>query len=96
MTKTLRSMILSPIGLLVVAATLAAAQPAASPATHELLLQLGPAGSGAEISLTGNMHTVHGAFLLKRGAVHFDPATGKASGEVVFDATSGKTGNGSR
>ena len=88
-------MVLSPIGLLVVAAALAAAQPAA-PVTHELQLQLDPAGSGADISLTGNVHTVHGAFLLKRGAIHFDPATGKASGEVVFDATSGKTGNGSR
>jgi polyisoprenoid-binding protein YceI len=61
-----------------------------------LLLQLDPAGSGADISLTGNVHTVHGTFLLKHGAIHFDPATGKASGEVVFDATSGKTGNGSR
>ena len=59
-------------------------------------LQLDPAGSGADISLTGNVHTVHGAFLLKRGAIHFDPTTGRASGEVVFDATSGKTGNGSR
>ena len=88
-------MVLGPIGLLVAAAALAAAQPAA-PVTHELLLQLDPAGSGADISLTGNLHTVHGAFLLKRGAIHFDPATGKASGEVVFDATSGKTGNGSR
>ena len=89
-------MVLSPIGLLVVAAALAAAQPAAPPVTHELLLQLNPAGSGADISLTGNLHTVHGAFLLKRGAIHFEPATGRAGGEVVFDATSGKTGNGSR
>jgi polyisoprenoid-binding protein YceI len=96
MTKTLRSMVLSPIGLVVVAAALATAQPTAPPVTHELVLQLDPAGSGADISLTGNVHTVHGAFLLQRGAIHFDPATGKASGEVVFDATSGKTGNNSR
>jgi polyisoprenoid-binding protein YceI len=96
MTKTVRSMVLCPIGLLVVAAALAAAQPAAPPVTRELLLQLDPAGSEAEISLTGNVHTVHGTFRLKRGAIHFDPATGRASGEVVFDATSGKTGNGSR
>jgi polyisoprenoid-binding protein YceI len=96
MTKTLRSIVLSPIALLVVAAALAAAQPAAAPATHELLLQLDPARSGADIALTGNLHTVEGAFLLKHGAIHFDSATGKASGEVVFDATSGKTGNGSR
>jgi polyisoprenoid-binding protein YceI len=96
MTKTLRSIVLSPIVLLVVSAALAAAQPAGAPITHELLLQLDPAGSGAEISLTGNVHTVHGTFLLKRGAIHFDPGTGRASGEVVFDATSGKTGNSSR
>jgi polyisoprenoid-binding protein YceI len=67
----------------------------ASPA-QELLLQLDPAKSGAHIILTGNMHTVDGSFSLKRGAIHFNPATGSASGEVVFDATSGKTGNGSR
>jgi polyisoprenoid-binding protein YceI len=96
MTKTLRSMVLSLIGLLVVAAALAAAQPAGAPVAHELLLQLDPARSGADITLTGNLHTVEGAFLLKRGAIHFDPATGRASGEVVFDATSGKTGNSSR
>jgi polyisoprenoid-binding protein YceI len=96
MKKTLRSMALAPIGLLVVAAALAAAQSAEAPVTHELLLQLDPARSGADITLTGNLHTVEGAFLLKRGAIHFDPATGKASGEVVCDATSGKTGNNSR
>jgi polyisoprenoid-binding protein YceI len=96
MTKTLRSMVLSSISLLVVAAALAAAQPAAAPVIHELLLELDPAGSGADISLTGNVHTVHGTFRLKRGAIHFDPATGRASGEVVFDATSGETGNHSR
>jgi polyisoprenoid-binding protein YceI len=96
MTKTLRSAVLSPIGLLVAAAVLAAAQSAEAPVTHELLLQFDPARCGADIALTGNLHTVEGAFLLKRGAIHFDPATGKASGEVVFDAASGKTGNNSR
>jgi polyisoprenoid-binding protein YceI len=80
---------------LIVATTLGAAQPAA-PVTHELLLQLDPARSGAGITLAGNLHTVEGTFLLKRGVIHFDPATGKASGEVAFDATSGKTGNSSR
>jgi len=89
-------MVLGPIGLLLVSATLSAAQSAAAPVTHELLLQLDPARTGADITLTGNLHTVEGAFRLKRGAIHFDPATGKAGGEVVFDATSGKTGNGSR
>lgn len=89
-------MVLSPIVILVVSASLAAAQSAAAPLTHELKLQLDPGRSGADIALTGNLHTVEGTFQLKRGAIHFDPATGKASGEVVFDATSGKTGNNSR
>jgi polyisoprenoid-binding protein YceI len=89
-------MVLGPIVLLVLSAALAAAQPAGAPVAHELLLQLDPARSGADIALTGNLHTVEGTFRLKRGAIHFDPATGTASGEVVFDATSGKTGNGSR
>ncbi|MGZ4822831.1 MAG: YceI family protein [Terriglobales bacterium] len=95
MTKTFRSTVVAPIGLLVVAAALAAAQPAPPP-SHELLLQLDPARTTADITLTGNLHTVKGTFLLKRGAIHFDPATGKASGEIAFDATSGKTGNSSR
>src|SRR5271157_5437323 len=94
MTKTFRSIVVGQIGLLVAVAALAA-QPAA-PVTHELLLQLDTARSGADITLAGNLHTVKGAFLLKRGTIQFDPATGKASGEIVFDATSGKTGNGSR
>jgi len=67
-----------------------------APPAQELLLQLDPARSGADIVLVGNLHTVDGSFSLERGTVHFDPATGKASGEIVFDATSGKTGNGSR
>jgi polyisoprenoid-binding protein YceI len=39
---------------------------------------------------------VHGNFRCKRGELHFDPASGKVTGEVVFDATSGQSGNGSR
>ena len=68
---------------------------AQSPA-HELQLQPDPARSGAGITLTGNFHTVEGSFALKRGTIRYNPATGKASGEIVFDATSGKTGNDGR
>ncbi len=96
MTRTLRSIVVGPIGLLAVAAALAAGQQAAAPANHELLLQLDPGRSGADIILAATLHTVKGTFLLKRGVIHFDPATGKASGEIAFDATSGKTGNSSR
>jgi len=95
MTRTFRSIVLGQIGLLVVAAALAA-QTSSGPLAHELLLQLDAARSEADITLAGNLHTVKGTFLLKRGAIQFDPATGKADGEIIFDATSGKTGNGSR
>ena len=95
MTRTLRAIVLGPIGLLIVAATLTA-QPAPAPVAHGVLLQLDAARSGADITLAGNLHTVKGTFLLKRGAVQFDPATGEASGEIAFDATSGKTGNSPR
>ena len=63
---------------------------------HDILLQLDIAKSTAEISLVGNLHTVEGSFQSKRGVIHYDPASGKATGEVVFDANSGKTGNNSR
>jgi polyisoprenoid-binding protein YceI len=80
--------------LLILAAALAGQSPAQ--VSHELLLQLDATQSGAEITLEGNLHTVKGTFLLKRGSIRFDPASGHASGEIIFDATSGKTGNSSR
>jgi len=64
--------------------------------SHNVLLQLDPTKSTADITLVGTMHTVEGSFQSKRGAIHYDPTNGKASGEIVFDATSGKTGNDSR
>jgi polyisoprenoid-binding protein YceI len=77
--------------LFLLAQSLAAQSPA-----HELQLQLDPARSAAGITLTGNFHTVEGWFALKHGAIRYDPATGKAGGEIVFDATSGKTGSDGR
>ena len=73
------------------------AQTASSvPPAHQVELQFDPGHSSATISLSGNFHTVEGAFALKHGAVKYDPATGKAGGEIVFDAASGKTGNDGR
>lgn len=63
---------------------------------RELVLQLNQARSEAEITLPATMHTVHGRFSAKRGMINFDPASGKAGGEIVFDAASGNTGNDGR
>jgi polyisoprenoid-binding protein YceI len=63
---------------------------------HEFRLQFDPSSSGADILLSGNFHSVGGSFALKRGAIQYDPASGKASGEIVFDARSGRTGSDGR
>jgi polyisoprenoid-binding protein YceI len=42
------------------------------------------------------LHTVHGTFALKSGSVHFNPDSGKSTGEIVVLATSGDSGNSSR
>lgn len=81
------------ISILILLAQWLVAQPQPS---HSISLQLDPAKSTADIELVGNMHTVEGSFLSKRGTIQYDPTSSKASGEIVFDATSGKTGNGSR
>jgi polyisoprenoid-binding protein YceI len=49
-----------------------------------------------EFTLPSLLHTVHGEFRLKRGALAFDAESGKLSGELVIDATSGESGNESR
>ncbi len=83
--------------LLVVGALFVASLTAfAASSAQEVLLQLDPAGSGTDITLTGNLHSVEGSFAFKRGSIRYIPATGAVSGEVVFDATSGKTGNAAR
>jgi polyisoprenoid-binding protein YceI len=67
--------------------TIAAAQP---PTIH---LRLDPDNTTAAITLSATLHTVHGKFLLHHGEISFDPGSGRVLGEIVFDATSGKTGN---
>jgi polyisoprenoid-binding protein YceI len=56
---------------------------------QEAVVNLDPAQTKIEFSVDSTLHTVHGTFKLKTGTIHFDPATGKASGSIVVDATSG-------
>jgi len=60
------------------------------------LLQFDPAETRVEFRLSDVLHTVHGAFRLKQGTIQFDPATGKAGGLLVVDATSGDSGSAAR
>jgi polyisoprenoid-binding protein YceI len=55
-----------------------------------------PARSSLHWTLDTTLHVVHGTFAVKRGEVVIDPATGNATGEIIADATSGKTDNDSR
>jgi polyisoprenoid-binding protein YceI len=57
---------------------------------------LDPTATKITFTLGATMHTVHGTFKLKSGKIEFDPSTGKASGAIVIDATSGDTDNSSR
>lgn len=63
---------------------------------QETVFTFNSAASQVHFTLGATLHTVHGTMQLKRGEVRFNPTTGDASGEVVVDATSAETGNGSR
>jgi polyisoprenoid-binding protein YceI len=69
---------------------------AAAGQAEQRIFTLDPAQSKVEFSLGATLHTVHGSFHLKRGSIHFDDATGAASGELVVDALSGESGNSGR
>jgi polyisoprenoid-binding protein YceI len=64
--------------------------------TSSLVFAIDPTQSSIHWTLGSSLHTVQGTFALKHGSFQFDPATGKASGEIVADATSGKSGNDGR
>jgi polyisoprenoid-binding protein YceI len=70
------------------------------------VVELDPARTTVEISLDAFLHTVHGTFRVKRGNITLapailapatgNPATAKAGGLIVVDATSGNTANDGR
>lgn len=59
-------------------------------------LELKPENTKVEWTLSDAIHTVHGTFRLKNGAINFDTSTGKASGQVVVDVRSGSSGSEAR
>jgi polyisoprenoid-binding protein YceI len=60
---------------------------------QDLTFELDPANAKIEFTLGASLHTVHGTFALKSGVIHFNPATGSASGSVVVDVKSGQSGH---
>ena len=59
-------------------------------------LELKPESTKVQFSLSDPLHTVHGKFNLRRGTIAFNTDTGKASGQVVVDVTSGDSGSEAR
>jgi polyisoprenoid-binding protein YceI len=95
---TLGAAVLLTIGLAIFLSAAVApprVQPTA-PSASEVTLTLDPAQSKVHYAVETTLHTVHGTFNLKRGSIHFDPATGRAGGEIAVFANSGESGNDSR
>jgi polyisoprenoid-binding protein YceI len=59
-------------------------------------LKLDPEQTSVKFTLGDVLHTVRGTFHLKHGELHFQPASGKISGEIVVDAKSGESGSSMR
>jgi len=95
-----RATSLFPVSIIAITALLALSalpQHAASQTlAGGLVLDLDPAQSQMRWSLGSTVHTVHGTFALKKGSFQLEPGSGKASGQIVVDATSGNSGNDSR
>src|SRR5271169_991273 len=64
--------------------------------TQETAFQLDPAQTSVKFTLGDVLHTVHGTFHLKHGALQLEAASGKMAGEIVVDAKSGDSGSGMR
>jgi len=70
--------------------------PVPSLSAQQIDLKLDPAQTSVQFTLKDVLHTVHGTFHLKQGALQFDPGTGGVSGEIVVDARSGDSGSSMR
>ena len=69
---------------------------AAAAQAQSTQLKLDPAKTTVKWTLGDVFHTVEGTFALKSGAITFDALTGEASGQIIVDAASGNSGNGTR
>src|SRR5260370_8499148 len=87
-------LVVAPVTLVVLSALPQHAAPQ-TPA-GEIVLGVDPAQSKVHWTLGSTVHTVHGSFAFKKGTLQLDTSTGKASGEIVVDATSGNSGNDGR
>src|SRR5260370_27084081 len=67
-----------------------------SASAQNTAFQLDAERTSVKFTLGDALHTVHGTFHLKQGALQLEPATGKISGEIVVDAKSGESGSGMR
>src|SRR6266481_9721163 len=87
-------LIAAPLTLAVLSALPQHAAP--PPPASEITFGVDPALSKVQWTLESTVHTVHGSFAFKKGSLQVDMSTGKASGEIVVDATSGNSGNDGR
>jgi len=69
---------------------------ATSATALDTAFQLDPAQTSVKFTVGDVLHTVRGTFRLKRGALRFEPVSGKISGEIVVDAKSGESGSSTR
>jgi polyisoprenoid-binding protein YceI len=67
-----------------------------SATAQQTALDLDPAHTSVNFTLGDVLHTVHGTFRLKHGAMQLEPASGRLAGEIVVDARSGQSGSGMR
>lgn len=58
--------------------------------------ELKPEITSIQFTVPDPLHTVHGTFRLAHGKIEFDDTTGKATGQVVVDVTSGNSGSEAR
>src|SRR5712664_3605585 len=87
-------LVAAPVTLVALSALPQHAAPQRPP--REIVLEIDPAQSKVHWTLGSTVHTVHGSFSFKKGTLQLDTSTGKASGEIIVDATSGNSGNDSR